>query len=81
VIDSFGASPLTTGNCADPAETLTTFTWTSTGATSAQLGPSQGPTTSVDPAGNQTACAFSGSAWTLTVSGAGGTTTATTTIP
>jgi RNA polymerase sigma factor (sigma-70 family) len=81
VVDSFGAAPLTTGNCADPAETLTTFTWTSTGTTSAQLGPSQGPTTPVDPTGNHTACAINASTWTLTATGPGGTTTATTTIP
>ena len=77
VVDSFQASPLTTANCADPNQNPTTFSWSSTGATSAQLGPIGGPATAVDPAGAHSACAVIGSTWTLTVSGDGGTATAT----
>ena len=78
---SLQATPLTTGNCGDPGQTLTTFTWTSTGATSARLGPSLDAAMPVDLAGDHTACAFSGSEWVLVLTGAGGTTTASATVP
>jgi hypothetical protein len=80
VVDSFGAEPLSTGNCGDAAETPVTFSWSSTGATSARLGPGPDPAMPVDPAGEHTACAIRGSSWTLAVTGAGGTATATATV-
>jgi RNA polymerase sigma factor (sigma-70 family) len=80
-VGSLRATRLTTGNCGDPAETLTTFTWTSTGATSARLGPAPDAATPVGPTGDHTACALSGSDWVLVLTGAGGTTTATATVP
>jgi RNA polymerase sigma factor (sigma-70 family) len=79
-IDGFRAGPLVTGNCGDPNQTLTRFSWSSTGATSARLGQIGGAATPVDTTGEHTACALTGSSWTLTVSGDGGTDTAVVTV-
>lgn len=81
VVGGFRATPVSTGNCATPSQTFTTFLWSSTDATSARLGPAGGTAAPVDPSGSHTACAVSGSAWVLTVTGAGGTDSATATVP
>jgi hypothetical protein len=57
------------------------FSWHSTGANSASFGPRGGSTTAVEPNGGVTRCAAIGTVFQLTVSGPGGSDTATATVP
>lgn len=75
VIGGFRAVRLN-GNCAAPGEFPTTFTWDTTGATGARLDDLP-----VEPSGAHSACAVAGSTWTLTATNAGGSATATVTVP
>jgi hypothetical protein len=81
VIGGFRATPLATGTCATPGQSVVTFAWDSTGATAARLGPTPGDTVPVDPSGTHTACAAAGSTWALTVTNDGGQDTATVGVP
>lgn len=69
-----------TGSCSG-TRVRVVFTWQSTGATSALLGPSGGIAQPVDPSGTHTACALPASSWTLQVRGPGGPETAHVTVP
>lgn len=73
------APPVIGGFRASPGDLLcqrphvpTTFVWSSTGATSATLGPQDGPAGSVPTDGTARRCSPAGVTWILTVTGPGG---------
>jgi hypothetical protein len=69
------------GTCSDARQVMTKFEWSSTNGTSASVGPQSGATIGVDPTSHLLTCAVRKSTWVLTVSGPGGTTSATTPAP
>jgi RNA polymerase sigma factor (sigma-70 family) len=79
VIGGFRATPVA-GSCSGSRIRMA-FSWESTDATSALLGPSGGIAEPVAPDGTATKCALHGSSWTLQVTGPGGSKTAKATVP
>lgn len=71
---------LVSGSCRVVEEVPVVFTWSSSDATSATLGPRGGPATSVEPSGTTPQLSTCGTVWVLTVTGPGGTATATATV-
>lgn len=71
----------TNPQCGSAGEVEATFTWDTSDATSATLGPQGGSPAGVRPSGGVTRCARPGSTWTLTATGPGGTADAQATVP
>jgi hypothetical protein len=79
-ITGFAATRVS-GTCSDTRQVMTKFEWSSTNSTGASVGPQGGATMGVDPTSHLLTCAVRKSAWVLTVSGPGGTTSAVATAP
>ena len=79
VIGGFRASP--GRHACDREQVPTTFVWSSRDATSATLGPVGGSATPVDPEGSVAECSTPGATWVLTVTGPGGTASASADAP
>jgi hypothetical protein len=67
--------------CSDSSEISVRFSWETTNATAAQLGPQGGASDSVGTSGSDTMCVARRQTWVLSVSGPGGTANATVTTP
>lgn len=79
VIGGFRASP--GRHACDREQVPTAFVWSSSDATSATLGPIAGSATPVDPEGSVAECSTPGATWVLTVTGPGGTASASADAP